>query len=226
MGGMSTPSRFWPSARAIRCLCWLRQRHSACGTLARTTCRRPCRRSARWARRRLTWHFIGQVQSNKTRDIATRFDWVHTIDRVKIAQRLAEQRPPRVAPLQVCIQVRLDAEPQRGGVAPADAATLVATIRGLPQLQLRGLMCVPPAADDLQAQRRWFAAGASAARRLWSGLPRAHARHAVDGHERRPRSRDRRRRDDRPHRYCAVRAEAAGLSAARPAGTPVPGSVP
>lgn len=108
--------------------------------------------------RGLTWHFIGQVQSNKTREIAQSFDWVHTVDRAKIARRLAEQRSPHVAPLQVCIQLRLADEPGKGGVDPAGAAALAAEIRGLPRLALRGVMCVPPPEDDPAAQRRWFAA--------------------------------------------------------------------
>jgi pyridoxal phosphate enzyme (YggS family) len=104
----------------------------------------------------LTWHFIGQVQSNKTREIAGHFDWVHTVDRLKIAQRLSEQRPPQLAPLQACIQVRLGDEPGKGGVAPAEAAALAAAMRELPRLRLRGLMCVPPAESTLEAQRGWF----------------------------------------------------------------------
>ena len=105
----------------------------------------------------LTWHFIGQVQSNKTRDIATHFDWVHTVDRAKVARRLAEQRSPHVAPLQVCIQLRLADEPGKGGVPPSEAAALAAEILALPRLRLRGLMCVPPPSDDPATQRRWFA---------------------------------------------------------------------
>lgn len=104
-----------------------------------------------------TWHFIGQVQSNKTRDIATHFDWVHTVDRAKVARRLAEQRSPHVAPLQVCIQLRLADEPGKGGVPPSEAAALAAEILALPRLRLRGLMCVPPPSDDPATQRRWFA---------------------------------------------------------------------
>ncbi len=105
----------------------------------------------------LGWHFIGQVQSNKTREIASHFDWVHTVDRAKIALRLSEQRPPQLAPLQACIQVRLGDEPGKGGVEPAEAAALVAAIRDLPRLTLRGLMCVPPAEATWAAQRTWFA---------------------------------------------------------------------
>ncbi len=119
----------------------------------------------------LTWHFIGQVQSNKTRDIATRFDWVHTIDRAKIAQRLSEQRPPHLAPLQACIQLRLGDEPGKGGVDPADAPALVETIRGLQRIRLRGLMCVPPAEVTEAAQRRWFAQARALRDALVAGFP-------------------------------------------------------
>jgi pyridoxal phosphate enzyme (YggS family) len=105
----------------------------------------------------LTWHFIGQVQSNKTREIAGHFDWVHTIDRLKIAQRLSEQRSAQLAPLQACLQVRVGDEPGKGGVPPAEAAALVAAMRELPGLRLRGLMCVPPAEATQAAQRGWFA---------------------------------------------------------------------
>lgn len=105
----------------------------------------------------LTWHFIGQVQSNKTREIATHFDWVHTLDRAKVARRLDEQRSPQAAPLQVCLQLRLADEPGKGGVAPGEAAALAAEILALPRLRLRGLMCVPPPEDDPLRQRHWFA---------------------------------------------------------------------
>ncbi len=119
----------------------------------------------------ITWHFIGQVQSNKTREIATRFDWVHTIDRAKIAQRLAEQRPPHLAPLQACIQLRLGDEPGKGGIDPADAPALVEAILGLPRIRLRGLMCVPPAEDSESAQRRWFAQVRALRDALVAGVP-------------------------------------------------------
>jgi pyridoxal phosphate enzyme (YggS family) len=101
----------------------------------------------------LQWHCIGPVQSNKTRLVATHFDWVHTIDRLKIAQRLAEQRPPELAPLQVCIQVNIDGGATKAGVTPADVAALAGEIAQLPRLQLRGLMTIPEPADDVAAQR-------------------------------------------------------------------------
>lgn len=105
----------------------------------------------------LTWHFIGQLQANKTRAIAENFQWVHTVDRLKLAQRLSEQRPPLAPPLQVCLQVKLGNEPGKGGVPPAELPALAAAVALLPRLQLRGLMCIPPAETQTDAQRRWFA---------------------------------------------------------------------
>ena len=87
----------------------------------------------------LTWHFTGQMQANKTRPVAQQFDWVHTVDRERIAARLNEQRPPDAAPINVCIQVRLEEEPGKGGVAPDELAALAASIRQFPRLRLRGL---------------------------------------------------------------------------------------
>jgi pyridoxal phosphate enzyme (YggS family) len=104
----------------------------------------------------LVWHFIGQLQGNKTREVAERFDWVHTVDRERIASRLSAQRPHDAAPLQVLLQVRLADEPGKGGVTPAEAPALAAAVTALPQLRLRGLMCIPPAAADEEAQRRPF----------------------------------------------------------------------
>jgi pyridoxal phosphate enzyme (YggS family) len=92
----------------------------------------------------IEWHFIGHVQSNKTRDIAERFDWVHTVDRLKIASRLNQQRRRHAVPLQVCIQVNQAAEPQKGGVAESGVEALARTIMELPRLRLRGLMTIPP----------------------------------------------------------------------------------
>jgi len=96
----------------------------------------------------ITWHFIGTIQTNKTRLIAERFHWVHTVDRTKIAVRLNDQRPHFAAPLNVLIQVNLAGEQQKGGVAPADVAPLARAIRGLPRLKLRGLMTIPPRASE------------------------------------------------------------------------------
>lgn len=107
--------------------------------------------------RRLTWHFIGQLQSNKTRAVAEHFDWVHTVDRLKLAERLSAQRPFHAPPLQVCLQVRIGPGLGKGGAEPESLADLVNAVRELPRLQLRGLMCVPPAETEVAAQRRWFA---------------------------------------------------------------------
>lgn len=101
----------------------------------------------------LQWHCIGPVQSNKTRLVAAHFDWVHTIDRLKIAQRLSEQRPPELAPLQVCIQVNIDGGPTKAGVAPSEVAALAGEVAQMPRLQLRGLMTIPEPTDDFIAQR-------------------------------------------------------------------------
>src|SRR6266850_2177519 len=105
----------------------------------------------------LRWHFIGGIQSNKTRAIAERFDWVHSVDRLSIARRLAEQRPFHAAPLNLCIQVELVPEPNKGGVAPAEVGPLAAEAAQLPRVRLRGLMCVPPPQADAAQARVLFA---------------------------------------------------------------------
>lgn len=97
------------------------------------------------------WHCIGPIQSNKTRLVATHFDWVHTIDRLKIAQRLSEQRPADLPPLQVCIQVNVDGGITKSGVAPEDALALAQAVAQLPNLRLRGVMCIPEPAPDFEA---------------------------------------------------------------------------
>jgi pyridoxal phosphate enzyme (YggS family) len=106
----------------------------------------------------LVWHFIGHLQSNKTREVAESFDWVHSIDRRKIAQRLSEQRPAELPPLNVCIQVNVDAEASKSGVSPADVADLAEAISAMPGLKLRGLMCLPAIRDSLEEQRKPFRA--------------------------------------------------------------------
>jgi pyridoxal phosphate enzyme (YggS family) len=106
----------------------------------------------------LVWHFIGQLQSNKTRPVAEHFDWVHTVDRVKLAERLAAQRPFHAPPLQVCVQVRLEEEPGKGGATAAELPAVLAAVAASPRLRLRGLMAIPPPEDRPAAQRRWFAA--------------------------------------------------------------------
>ena len=105
----------------------------------------------------LTWHFIGHLQSNKTRVVAEYFDWVHTIDKLKVARRLSEQRPRHRGPLNVCLQVNIDAEASKSGVAPAGLPDLAAACAALPGLCLRGLMCVPAIREEFAEQRRPFA---------------------------------------------------------------------
>ncbi len=108
------------------------------------------------ADRAVQWHFIGGLQSNKTRDVAGRFDWIHTVDRESIARRLSEQRPAELPPLQVCLQVNVSGEGSKGGAAPERVAELAAAVAGLPRLALRGLMAIPAPAQDLEAQRKPF----------------------------------------------------------------------
>jgi PLP dependent protein len=105
----------------------------------------------------LRWHFIGGVQSNKTRAIAERFDWVHSIDRLSVVRRLSEHRPYHAPPLNLCIQVELVPEPNKGGVEPGGLARLAAATAELPRVCLRGLMCVPPPQADAAAERAVFA---------------------------------------------------------------------
>jgi hypothetical protein len=104
----------------------------------------------------LRWHFIGAIQSNKTRAIAERFDWVHSIDRLSTARRLSAQRPFHAPPLNLCIQVELVPEPNKGGVRPGDVAPLAAAAAQLPRVRLRGLMCIPPPQADAAAERALF----------------------------------------------------------------------
>jgi pyridoxal phosphate enzyme (YggS family) len=103
------------------------------------------------------WHFIGALQSNKTRPVAERFDWVHSIDRWSVARRLSEQRPFHAPPLNACIQVALVPEPTKGGIEPAQLAELAEQMAGLPRLKLRGLMCIPPPPADPRSARAPFA---------------------------------------------------------------------
>jgi pyridoxal phosphate enzyme (YggS family) len=100
----------------------------------------------------LVWHCIGPLQSNKTRLVAEHFDWVHSVDRLKIAQRLSEQRPAHLPPLQVCLQVNIDGGPTKAGVAPVDALALAQAVAALPRLVLRGVMTIPDAVDGFDAQ--------------------------------------------------------------------------
>src|SRR5690606_1781143 len=105
----------------------------------------------------LVWHFIGPIQSNKTRPIAEHFAWVHSVDRLKIAQRLHEQRPAALPPLNICVQVNIDDETTKSGVSLAELPQLVSAIAPLDRLSLRGLMAIPAATNDAQQQRAAFA---------------------------------------------------------------------
>ncbi len=105
----------------------------------------------------LTWHFIGHLQSNKTRAVAENFDWVHTIDKLKVATRLSQQRPAALPPLNVCLQVNVDDEPTKSGVSVAGLPELAAACAELPNLRLRGLMCLPKIRYEFEEQRRPFA---------------------------------------------------------------------
>ncbi len=100
----------------------------------------------------LVWHCIGPLQSNKTRPVAEHFDWVHSVDRLKIAQRLSEQRPADLPPLNICLQVNIDGGPTKAGVSPSDALALAQVVSELPRLVLRGLMTIPDPVDDFDAQ--------------------------------------------------------------------------
>jgi len=104
------------------------------------------------------WHLIGPLQSNKTRAVAEAFDWVHTIDRLKVAERLSAQRPSDRPPLSVCVQVNVSGEASKSGLAPAEVAALAHAVAALPRLRLRGLMAIPEPDGDLAAQRRPFRA--------------------------------------------------------------------
>ena len=114
----------------------------------------------------LIWHFIGPIQSNKTKAIAEHFDWVHSVDRLKIAQRLSEQRPAGLAPLNICLQVNVSGEDSKSGCAPADLPALAKAVAALPNLRLRGLMAIPEPTDDRAAQEAAF----SSLRALQKGL--------------------------------------------------------
>ena len=105
----------------------------------------------------LSWHFIGPIQSNKTREIAEHFAWVHSVDRLKIAQRLSEQRPADLPPLNICIQVNVSGEASKSGCTPADLPALAAAISALPRLKLRGLMAIPEPTEDRAEQDAAFA---------------------------------------------------------------------
>lgn len=112
---------------------------------------------AQLAAQNLEWHFIGPLQSNKTRPVAEQFSWVHSIERLKIAERLSVQRPAHLPPLQVCLQVNVSGEESKSGCAPDEAAALARAIAVLPGLTLRGLMAIPEPSEDEAVQRARFA---------------------------------------------------------------------
>ncbi len=119
----------------------------------------------------LCWHFIGPIQSNKTRAIAEHFDWVHSVDRLKIAQRLSAQRPAQLPDLQVCLQVNISGEDSKSGVDPTELTALATAVAQLPRLQLRGLMAIPAPSDTLARQREPFARLRNALVELQATLP-------------------------------------------------------
>jgi PLP dependent protein len=120
----------------------------------------------------LVWHFIGPVQSNKTRAVAEHFDWVHSIDRLKIAERLSAQRPAALAPLQACVQINVSGEASKSGVPPVEAPALAHAVARLPRLRLRGLMTIPePTTDSALARRRFETVRDLEAQLAREGLP-------------------------------------------------------
>ena len=123
---------------------------------------------------RPAWHFIGPIQSNKTRDIAAHFDWVHGVDRLKIAQRLSDQRPAQLPPLSICVQVNISSEASKAGCEPSETTALCLAIAALPRLRLRGLMAIPAPLDDdadAAAARAPYAALRKLAQQVKSQLP-------------------------------------------------------
>ena len=139
------------------------------------------REALEWPEREaLEWHFIGPIQSNKTRPIAEHFDWVHSVDREKIARRLAEQRPGGLPPLNLCLQVNVSGEESKSGVAPGEAVALAAAVASLPQVRLRGLMAIPEPSTDTTLQRARFAALRRIYERIRSALAADAARYCAD----------------------------------------------
>jgi PLP dependent protein len=114
----------------------------------------------------LTWHFVGQIQGNKTRPVAEGFQWAHSVDRLRIAKRLSDQRPFHAPPLNVCLQVNIGGEDTKGGVTPEELPALAREVAALPRLALRGLMCLPPPEEDPALQRKWFSRTAQLLRSL------------------------------------------------------------
>lgn len=128
-------------------------------------------------RQQMTWHFIGPLQSNKTKDVAEHFDWMHSVDREKIARRLSEQRPTNMAPLQICLQINTSGEASKSGVDPSEAVVTALAIAGLPRLTLRGLMSMPEPTDDTQLQRQQFAALTTLFQKIKQQLPLEQQQH-------------------------------------------------
>jgi pyridoxal phosphate enzyme (YggS family) len=114
----------------------------------------------------LEWHFIGPIQSNKTRGLATHMDWIHTVEREKIARRLNDQRPDDMAPLNICLQVNISGEASKAGILPTEVLNLADAISVLPRLRLRGLMAIPAPSEGIDAQRKPF----KALKDLWEEL--------------------------------------------------------
>lgn len=121
----------------------------------------------------IVWHFIGPLQSNKTRDVAEHFDWVHSIDRTKLARRLSQQRPSSLGPLNVCLQVNISGEQSKAGVAPQELDALADEVVALPNLRLRGLMAIPAPSSDRVAQRQPLARLRRLQEALHQRLPQA-----------------------------------------------------
>ena len=121
----------------------------------------------------IVWHFIGPLQSNKTRPVAEQFAWVHSVDRLKIAKRLSEQRPAHLPPLNICLQVNISRETTKSGVLPEDTLALAREIAPLPSLALRGLMAIPAPAETLEAQRKPLAELRALLETLQAALPDA-----------------------------------------------------
>ncbi len=123
------------------------------------------------------WHFIGPLQSNKTRAIAAHFDWVHSVDREKLARRLSEQRPAGLPPLEICIQVNVSDEDSKSGCSPAEAVALALAVAALPRLRLRGVMAIPAPEEKEAAQRRAFAAARAVFEKCRSALAKTPGNH-------------------------------------------------
>jgi PLP dependent protein len=121
----------------------------------------------------IEWHFIGPIQANKTRGIAEHFSWAHSVSRIKIAQRLNEQRPPSLPPLNICLQVNLDEEESKAGISLTELSALAEALQSLPQLHLRGLMAIPAPRKTLQAQQDSFQRLTNALLTLQKQLPQA-----------------------------------------------------